>query len=134
MQKYFADTWFYIALIDRRESHHVRAVRLAGAISPQQILTHDAVFTEVLAYFSDDGARIRRQAVDGIRRTLRESDVLPADRGLFLLALNRYEQRPDKEYSLVDCMSMIVMEQRGIRHVLTNDHHFSQAGFVVVSQ
>ena len=45
-----------------------------------------------------------------------------------------YAARPDKEYSLVDCMSMVVMKARNIDHVLTNDRHFSQEGFVVVSE
>ena len=52
---------------------------------------------------------------------------------LFIRGLYLYEQRPDKEYSLVDCMSMTLMRERGITHVLTNDHHLRQEGFVVVS-
>lgn len=134
MQKYFADAWFYVALIDRRDSHHARVVRLAGVISPHQLVTHDAVFTEVLAYFAEDGARVRQHAVDSVRQTMRFSEVLAADRRLFNAALDRYSGRPDKEYSLVDCMSMVVMEEQGIRHVLTNDHHFAQAGFTIVNQ
>ena len=51
----------------------------------------------------------------------------------FARALDLYEARPDKEYSLVDCMSMVVMRERGITHVLTNDHHFRQEGFTVVN-
>jgi predicted nucleic acid-binding protein len=53
---------------------------------------------------------------------------------LFSAALSLYEQRPDKEYSLVDCMSMTLMRERGITHVLTNDHHFRQEGFTVVNE
>ena len=55
-------------------------------------------------------------------------------RELFERALSLYERRPDKEYSLVDCMSMTLMRERGITHVLTNDHHFRQEGFTVVSE
>ena len=134
MQKYFADAWFYIALLDRRDSHHGRAVRLAGAIAAHQIVTHDAIFGEVLAYYAEDGAQARQHAVDTARRTIRFSNVLAADRRLFTAALDRYSVRPDKEYSLVDCMSMVVMEEQGIRHVLTNDRHFTQAGFIVVNE
>ncbi|HYC62996.1 MAG TPA: PIN domain-containing protein [Thermoanaerobaculia bacterium] len=134
MLRYFVDAWFYIALIDRRDSHHAQAVRLAGTLAPQQLVTHDAVFTEFLAYFAEEGARIRRHAVESIRRAIRVSQVVPADRELFLAGLDRYAARPDEEWSHVDCMSMVVMEDRGIRHVLTNDHHFSQAGFTVVNE
>lgn len=134
MQRYFADTWFYVALMNRRDSHHARAVRLAGAISPEQLVTHEAIFTEVLAYVSDDGAFARQLAVDSVRQTMRVSMVVPVSHDLFLAGLDRYAARPDKEFSHVDCMSMVLMEEHGIRHVLTNDHHFSQAGFIVVNQ
>ena len=134
MQKYFADTWFFIALVDRRDAHHAQARRLASTVLRYPIVTHDYVLSEFLASFSDDGARARSLAVAAARQAFREYEVIPADRPLFLRALTRYEQRPDKEYSLVDCMSMVVMEERGITHVLTNDHHFAQAGFTVLNQ
>lgn len=133
MRTYFADAWVFIALLDRRDSHHRQATRLLSLIS-LKVVTHDAVLTEVLTYFAEEDASIRRAAVNAVRRAIRTYDVISADRPLFLKALNRYEQRPDKEYSLVDCMSMVVMEERGIQHVLTNDHHFTQAGFTVVNQ
>ena len=134
MQKFFADTWFFIALLDRADGHHRRASRLASTIPPRNLVTHDGVLTEMLATFAEDGARARQTAVDAVGRTLRASVVIPADRELFMAALNRYAARPDKEWSHVDCMSMVLMEHQGIRHVLTNDHHFAQAGFTVVNE
>lgn len=135
MPTFFADTWFFVALLDRHDSHHERAQRLAFQVVPHgSVVTHDAVLTEVLAYFCEDGAWARQRAVEGIRSAALQFNVLPADRPLFIAGLDLYATRPDKEYSLVDCMSMVVMEERGIRHVLTNDHHFTQAGFIVVSQ
>ena len=41
-----------------------------------------------------------------------------------------YERRPDKKYSLTDCITMNVMKREGIKEILTNDHHFAQEGFV----
>jgi predicted nucleic acid-binding protein len=46
--------------------------------------------------------------------------------------LNLFEDRPDKGYSLTDCMSMQVMRRDGLTEVLTNDHHFSQEGFRIL--
>lgn len=132
MRTYFADTWFFIALLDRRDTHHRQALRLAMTLDAP-VATHEYVLSELLAHFSDDGAASRIRAAAMTRETFTNSDVITPDRGLFLRALTRYEQRPDKEYSLVDCMSMVVMEERGITHVLTNDHHFTQAGFTVVN-
>jgi uncharacterized protein len=135
MQTYFADSWFFIALFDRRDAHHARAVRLAAeVVSPANIVTHDAILGEVLTFFADGGMRARQLAVEGVRKTIRFEHVVPSDRALFSAGLDRYAARPDKEYSHVDCMSMVLMEGLGIRHVLTNDHHFAQAGFIVVNR
>lgn len=134
MPEYFVDAWLIIAALDRDDQHHLRARRVGAAVANAPLVTHDAIFTEVLAFFSAGGAFVRQKAVEAVRNARRRWTVLPADRRLFDAAIDRYAARPDKEYSLVDCMSMVVMEERGIRHVLTNDHHFSQAGFTVVNQ
>ncbi|HEV7241474.1 MAG TPA: PIN domain-containing protein [Thermoanaerobaculia bacterium] len=133
MQEYFADAWFLIALVSRFDGHHVAARRLETFVAHHRVVTHDAVLSEVLTYFSGAGTHARQVAVDIVRRALRDFLVEPASRELFLLALDLYESRRDKQYSLVDCMSMELMKQRGITHVLTNDHHFRQEGFTVLS-
>jgi predicted nucleic acid-binding protein len=46
--------------------------------------------------------------------------------------VNLYLQRPDKEWSLTDCISLVVMEEHGLHEALTSDHHFEQAGFTVL--
>jgi predicted nucleic acid-binding protein len=48
----------------------------------------------------------------------------------FLAGLALYERRPDKQYSLADCISMNIMRQNQIQEVLTHDRHFSQEGFI----
>ena len=133
-QTYFVDAWYFIALLDPRDTHYRQAKRIEQRVQTGSLVTHESVLSEVLNYYSTEGAQPRALAASLVRRALRALVVIGVDRPLFLAALARYEQRPDKEYSLVDCMSMVIMEQRGIRHVLTNDHHFSQAGFVVVNQ
>jgi predicted nucleic acid-binding protein len=131
---YFADTWYFVALLDPRDTHHVRANRLRKLVAQSKLVTHEGVLTEVLAYFADAGSHARMLAAQAVRHAQATLLVEPADHALFQRALDLYEQRPDKEFSLVDCMSMVLMEERGIRHVLTNDHHFTQAGFSVVSE
>jgi uncharacterized protein len=133
MQEYFADAWFLIALANRFDGHHAAARRLEALLARHAVVTHDAVLSEVLTYFSGGDSYTRQLAVDMVRRALREFRVEIANRELFLLALDFYESRRDKQYSLVDCMSMEVMKQRGITHVLTHDHHFRQEGFTVLS-
>ena len=133
-EKVFVDAWFFIALSDRTDSHHLQARRLARHVAGLHLITHDAIFFEVLAYFSDEGAMARSNAAANVRDAMRSMRVIPLDRPLFLRALNRYEARADKQYSLTDCMSMVVMEEHDVRSVLTNDHHFEQAGFTLVNQ
>jgi predicted nucleic acid-binding protein len=134
MQTYFADAWFFIALFDRRDTHHAHARHLAKQISVHRVVTHDAVLTEVLAYFGEEGAHARTLAVEGVRRAVLFYEVIPGTRALFIRGLDRYATRLDKSYSHVDCISMILMEDLGIRFALTNDHHFAQAGFLLVNQ
>jgi uncharacterized protein len=56
-------------------------------------------------------------------------DVIPQTEESFLAGMTLYEERPDKGYSLTDCISMNVMRERGLTDVLTNDPHFRQEGY-----
>jgi predicted nucleic acid-binding protein len=58
--------------------------------------------------------------------------VIPQSRGSFLAGLDLYIQRPDKGYSLTDCISMQTMRREGLTEVLTKDRHFEQEGFRVL--
>ena len=131
---YFVDTWFFVALHDRFDQHHFRVRTLLNRYANESLVTHEAVLTEMLAFFSAQGPHARAIAVAAARGALRDIGVLSHDRGLFERALDLYAARPDKEYSLVDCMSMVVMRDLGITHVLTNDHHFEQEGFLLVNE
>ncbi|HEX3579466.1 MAG TPA: PIN domain-containing protein [Thermoanaerobaculia bacterium] len=135
MRRYFVDTWYLVALADRHDSDHRRATHLDSTVSHSQLITHDAVFTEFLTYFANGGRAGRLRAVEFTRKLLtRPTCRVERASDLFAAALDLYSRRPDKEYSLVDCMSMTLMRERGITHVLTNDHHFRQEGFTVVNE
>ena len=58
--------------------------------------------------------------------------IVPADHDLFAQGVDLYAQRPDKEWSLTDCISFIVMRQYGLSDALTADRHYEQAGFKVL--
>jgi hypothetical protein len=55
--------------------------------------------------------------------------IFEADKGLFEAGLALFRNRPDKEWSLTDCISFVVMKQEELTEALTGDHHFEQAGF-----
>jgi uncharacterized protein len=136
MPSYFADTWFLIASLNPTDAAHHAALRIARTLRGAEFVTHDGVLTELLTFFSGHGSFWRRSVTSFVRDALASSQykVVPFTRDLFDEALTLYDQRPDKEYSLVDCASMRLMLRRGITHVLTNDHHFRQEGFTVVSE
>ena len=48
----------------------------------------------------------------------------------FRAGIALYEARPDKDWSLTDCISFVMMEREKIGEALTGDHHFEQAGFI----
>ena len=133
MREYFVDTWFLVAIFDPADAHHVAARRIDRRLAGVPLVTHDGVFTEMLATFADEGETVRKSAAQLVRQWMSRCLALPSDRKYFQAALRLYEDRPDKEYSLVDCMSMVIMRERDITHVLTNDHHFAQERFTVVN-
>ena len=59
-------------------------------------------------------------------------EIVPADTHLFKRGVDLFEQRQDKEWSLTDCLSFVVMRDKGITEALTGDKHFEQAGFVAI--
>lgn len=130
---YFVDTWYLIARFDRFDAHHQQAIRLDRSLDLRDALTHDGVFTEYLAFMAAEGAVVRSKAVSTVRTYLETATAVEVERTLFKRALDMYARRPDKEYSLVDCISMTIMRDYGITRILTNDHHFRQEGFEVVS-
>ena len=58
--------------------------------------------------------------------------VIPTSDELFEKGVTLYDARPDKRWSLTDCISFVVMGERGIREALTGDHHDEQAGFTAL--
>ena len=127
----FADTFYWIALADFTDSAHWPAMRLTAERAASQIVTTDEVLTEYLTFFASAPASTRREAAEVFEDLLASSivRVIPQSRDSFRAGLQLYRARPDKGYSLTDCISMQTMRREGITEVLTNDRHFEQEGF-----
>lgn len=61
-----------------------------------------------------------------------EFEVIAADDELHREPLDLYSRRPDKSYSLVDCMSMVLCRRMKITEVLTGDADFQREGFTTL--
>jgi predicted nucleic acid-binding protein len=90
------------------------------------------VLWEWLNGFSDASAR--GVAAEGYRRAHADArtEVVPFESELIDAAVQLYRTRPDKDWSLTDCLSFVVMERRHLTEALTTDGHFEQAGVRVV--
>ena len=128
MKPVFADSFYFIAFFNERDHAHQRAVRFSPAFS-QPLLTTDWILTEV----ADACAKlpIRTEVVEFIHRLQKTPFVriVPFSSELFERGLELYRSRPDKEWSLTDCISFLVMEDEDVSDALTGDKHFEQAGF-----
>jgi predicted nucleic acid-binding protein len=130
----FADTFYWVALLNPRDAFHAAVLSLSRTLAGARVVTTDEVFTEALNYWSGAGPYWRGLALAQVRDLRNDPaiDVLPQTRADFDAALALYEARPDKEYSLTDCRSMLAMRGLGVTEVLTNDHHFTQEGFTIL--
>jgi predicted nucleic acid-binding protein len=127
----FADTFYWIAVTTPDDSAYARALEFSRSRPPDQIVTTDEVLSEYLTFFSGMTPGVRRQAGDNAVALLRNPrvKVMPQSRESFLAGIELYRARPDKGYSLTDCISMITMRHEGLTEALTNDRHFEQEGF-----
>lgn len=132
--RYFADTFYWIALTDPRDAAHARVATWLQHHRTARFITTEEVLSEYLTWWSATGIAGRRSAAASVDDILRDTtvQVLAQTRAGFRDALALYQSRLDKEYSLTDCRSMVAMKSLGLSDVLTNDHHFSQEGFTVV--
>jgi uncharacterized protein len=60
------------------------------------------------------------------------STVVPPTAALFEAGVSLFAERSDKDWTLTDCMSFVVMREYGITEALTGDRHFQQAGFTAL--
>jgi predicted nucleic acid-binding protein len=134
MKQIFADTFYWVALINSQDNWHQRAREITFTFKNVEIVTTDEVLVEVLNFMSAQGANRRRRTVEFLDDLKQNPSiqVIPQNRESFLQGFELYRRRPDKEYSLTDCISMTVMQRLKISEVLTHDNHFQQEGFVIL--
>ena len=131
MREVFVDTSFFVAILNPKDRLRPRAERVARSLGSVRLVTTDGVLCEVLNYFAEWGSMQRGAATQAVHRARASATtiVIPQTRDGFDRALERYAVRMDKGYSLTDCDSMVVMEARNIREILSSDQHFIQGGF-----
>lgn len=133
-RRVFIDASCLVSLINPLDQSHEAAKNALNNVRGAELITTDAVLTEVLNYYSESGDYLRNLALKTVKAQMNrpDLDLIYHSKYLFHLGLERFEDRQDKGYSLTDCMSMVLMETEEIQEVLTSDKHFKQAGFTIL--
>ena len=129
----FIDTCFITALVSERDELHAKAIELSETYRGQRFLLTDAVLLEagnaLAKKFRDEVIEI----IDGFQSSV-DIEIARLDPEVFESGFNLFKQHRDKSWGLVDCISFVVMRERGVMEALTFDQHFVQAGFRALMQ
>jgi predicted nucleic acid-binding protein len=131
MKEVFADTFYFVALLSPTDVAYEKA-RQATLSQSATLVTTSWVLTELANSLSK---RISRNGFVQTLSKLRSDPtvvIVGPESSLFDAGIDLYAARHDKDWSLTDCISFVVMRQRSITDALTGDHHFEQAGFRAV--
>ena len=134
MRELFVDTSGWGHLVDPKQAHHSLASSIYRTHLRQghKFVTTNYIVCELVALLNSP-LRIPRPTIIAFVNSLKLSPnvlILYVDATLDDQTWQLLTARQDKEWSLVDCASFIVMQQRHIAEALTTDHHFEQAGFI----
>lgn len=128
MMRVFADSYYFFAMLNPRDPAHAKAVEISRQ-NRRPLVTTAWVLTELADGLASTPHReIFRRVLDDLEAN-RSNLVVPANVETFEKGVDLYHSRPDKEWSLTDCVSFIVMREEGLTDALTGDRHFEQAGF-----
>ncbi len=134
MRTLFADAGYWVALLYPRDQHHVRATVVAAELGEAKVVTTQMVLTETFNALSRTGQQGRQYVAEMLSELENDPDieVVPQTDAQFHAAVERYAERLDQDWSLTDCASFLLMEERGITDALAYDRDFEQAGFVAL--
>lgn len=131
MSAIFADTSYWIALLNPNDNLHEKARSFSESLGSRSVVTSEMVLAEFLNDCSRRGAALRRAAVAMVKGLRRKVDIfiVPQSSLQFQEALTLFADRSDKDWSLTDCASFQIMKRESLTQALTHDRHFKQAGF-----
>ena len=130
----FADAGYWIALWNPRDVLHRQAMAFADALESSDIVTTQLVLVEALNSMAGQREFRRAFAAQMVQEleTNPDVEIVPQTDAQFRAAVERYAARRDQRWSLTDCASFLVMEERNITEALAYDRDFEQAGFIAL--
>jgi predicted nucleic acid-binding protein len=131
MKRWFADSFFFLALLSERDRAHQRAVQIADHLD-SGLVTTEWVLAEVADALSSPPVRSKCLALFEFLKSHPLVTIVQASHDHFERGLELYASRSDKDWPLTDCVSFVAMRELGLTEVLTGDRHFEQAGFQIL--
>lgn len=128
----FVDTAAWIALLINRDELHLQATDVMQKLRQKnaKLTTSESILTEFANALSPIKHRQKAVSFIDALRSLSNIEIVYSDAEIFNKSLQLYRERPDKEWSLTDCTSFILMNDLQIKYAFTSDKHFEQAGFI----
>ncbi len=123
------DTSGFFSLHDKAEKNNAQAIELYK--NSRLRLTTNYVLAEYTALALIRGLP-RKTIIEFSQAALSDEtlEIVWIDEDLHSKAVELLKKRADKNYSLCDATSFIVMNENGISEALTTDKHFEQEGFI----
>ena len=117
-----------------RDQWHEGAESITAQLGNVRIVTSQMVLVEFLNFMSGRGQQMREAALSAVRNLTETPsvEIVPQSSVQFDSAVTLYSSRLDKDWSLTDCASFVLMEQMNIPEALAHDHDFEQAGFIAL--
>ena len=119
---------YLIAILMVDDALHSRARAWSSHIQEPVVVTEQVIW-EAVNYLSEPRSRQAAHVLVDHMKNDPACELIYASPELFHAGLSLHRERPDKEWSLTDCISFYVMRERKIKRALAYDHHFEQAGF-----
>lgn len=132
MKAYFLDTGYLLALELAKDQNYPSAVQHWQQFlkTSPRLVTTSYVFDEVVTFFNSRGHHAKAVQIGNSLLQSCSVDFVFVDNDLFGRGWDYFQKHQDKTYSLTDCISFVLMQDRGITTALTFDAHFQQAGFL----
>ena len=128
IRTFFADTFYFIALLNRNDPAHAKAIYFSR-LNSARFVTTEYVLLELADAFHKANLRRGFSIIWDLLHREPGFEVVPGNSNLLERGVRLYKKRADKEWQLTDCTSFVVMKEMGIADALTGDKHYEQAGF-----
>lgn len=131
MNTVFLDTSYILALELVQDQHHAAAIQhwQRAQTALPRLVTTSYVFDEVVTFFNSRGYHAKAAQVGNNLLRSPSAQLIHVDEQLFDSGWTYFQRYRDKQFSLTDCISFVVMQKLGITTAWAFDNHFTQAGF-----